>query len=66
MTFTKLKFLDVGDAVRWYDPEKPSCNGSYRIMEIITESGLIESEESVMVLADDDGHCSEVFASELA
>lgn len=58
--------LDVGDNVRWIDPDADIGSGDYRIMEIVTESGRVEDEDTVVVLSDGDGSCSEVFLYEVA
>lgn len=60
------RYLQVGDTVTWVDPDNSECSGQYRVQEIVTESGLVEDDESVLVLSDDDGHCTEVYVMELA
>ena len=61
----KLK-LEVGDSVNWIDPDADIGSGTYRIMEIVTESGRVETENSVVVLSNGDGHCTEAYVCELA
>ena len=62
----KLKFqLQIGDEVQWTDPDNEECSGSYRIREILTESGFIEDMDSVLVVMNDAGSSAEVFVREI-
>lgn len=65
MNLAALKKLDVGDQVIWADPDGGGFAESMHIIEIITESGLVEDQESVVVLRDEDGHCVEAYVYEL-
>ena len=65
MTLREKKALQVGDYVRWINPDNPNCPGHYRIQEIVTESGLLNTEDDVLVVTDDDGCCSEVYLYEI-
>jgi hypothetical protein len=65
MNLRELQKLEVGDEVYWRGPADGDAAGTYRVMEIITESGLIEDLDSVAVLSDSDGACTEVYADEL-
>jgi hypothetical protein len=38
---------------------------NYRVQEIVTPTGRVDTEDSILVVTDGDGHCAEVFASEL-
>jgi len=62
---SKLK-LEVGDTVNWIDPDADIGSGVYRIIEVVTESGRVESEDTVVVLSDNEGSCNEVFLYEVA
>ncbi len=65
MRIMELLKLEVGDDVYWNDPDNEECSGTRRIIEIVTESGLIENLESVVVLADNEGSCIEAYVDEL-
>ena len=65
MIFEKKRLLQVGDKVRWNDPDNALGSGVYRVLEIVTPTGRVNTEDSVLVVTDGDGHCAEVFASEL-
>jgi hypothetical protein len=57
--------LDVGDEVFWVDPDESFSSGFYRITDIESESGAIETEDTVVRLLNDEGSHAEVFAHEL-
>jgi hypothetical protein len=65
MNLSEVRKLDVGDEVRWNDPDNALCSGVYRVQEIVTPTCRVDTEDSVLVVTDGDGHCAEVFASEL-
>ena len=59
------RHLEIGDPVGWTDPDNIECTGQYRIQEIVTESGRVVDEESVLVVTGNDGFCHEVWAVEV-
>lgn len=65
MKLIEAKALDIGDEVDWVDPDAGACSAKFRIIEIVTESGLIEDMDSVVVLSDSNGACTEAYVSEL-
>jgi len=57
--------LSVGDEVFWTDPDNGICSGYRTITEIVSDSGTIESDETVVRLTDN-GNVTEAYAGELS
>ncbi|MBN3760921.1 phage protein NinX family protein [Burkholderia sp. Ac-20365] len=57
--------LSVGDEVFWTDPDDGVCSGHRVIAEILSESGVIESDETVVRLTANES-VTEAFAGELS
>ncbi|KWN05894.1 hypothetical protein WT83_27820 [Burkholderia territorii] len=57
--------LAVGDDVFWNDPDEGICSGRRVIAEISSESGVIESDETMVRLAEN-GSFTEAYAGELS
>ena len=66
MNLLEKRHLQVGDQVQWTDPNNEFCNGVYFVQDIMTSSGLIEDEDSILILSDTDGSCNEVLLLEVA
>ena len=67
MKIAELRRLDVGDEVRWDDPDDAIASGVYSIEKIQTQSGRIEDWDSIVLLASSNtDSIAEVFASEIA
>ena len=58
--------LKPGDEVFWNDPDEGISSGKYKILLISTISGFIESKDSVLLLVNEHGSETEVYASELS
>lgn len=65
MTLNELRQLEIGDQVQWADPQSTAAPGMYHIQEIVTDTGMVEDEESILVITDGAGMVSEISASEL-
>ena len=67
MTFKEKQALVIGDEIYWNDPDDSefSCSGIYTIVHINTDSGKIESHDSILLVKRD---CSrvEIFAHEIS
>ncbi|MFP3637834.1 hypothetical protein [Paraburkholderia sp. SIMBA_054] len=61
----RLSSLSVGDEVFWIDPDAGACSGYRTISEIVSDSGTIESDQTVVRLADN-GSVTEAFAGEIS
>lgn len=61
-----LSDLKAGDQVWWNDPDGGLCSGYYQVGGCNSESGTIDSEETVVFLKNAAGAEAEVFASELS
>lgn len=57
--------VKVGSEVYWEDPDEGISSGYYRVANIHTESGEIESDDSILMLHSEAGSECEVYASEL-
>lgn len=57
--------LAVGGQVFWTDPDEGICSGRRIIAEILSDSGRVESDETVVRLSDN-GSMTEAFAGELS
>jgi hypothetical protein len=61
-----LRSLSAGDEVTWTDPDEGISSGTYKIGIIVTESGSIESDDTIVTLYNEEGSEVEAFASELS
>jgi hypothetical protein len=61
----RIHQLNVGDEVYWNDPADGLSSGYYSIRKINTDSGRIESQETILLLANEAGSQAEVFAHEI-
>ena len=65
MTLAELQGLDIGDEV-FFEPTDPAyAPGHYIILEIVSDSGTVETDATPLVLDDKDGGVVEVFAKEI-
>lgn len=62
----KYKHLSIGDSVNWVDPDADIGTGTYHVMEILTESGCVETIDTVVIILGINDSINEVFVSELA
>ena len=51
----KQRSLQVGDEVRWNDPDNVRCSGVYRIADIKTCKGRVNSLDDILVITNDVG-----------
>lgn len=66
MQMKELRSLDIGDEVRWDDPDNDTASGVYQISRIHTDSGRIESWDSILLITSNDSDSvAEVLASEV-
>lgn len=66
MQISELRKLNVGDTVRWNDPDDAIASGVYYIQSIATNTGLIEDWDSILyIVSNDTGTQAEVMASEI-
>lgn len=66
MQISELRNLNVGDTVRWNDPDDAIASGVYYIQSIATDTGLIEDWDSILyIVSNDTGTQAEVMASEI-
>jgi len=66
MKISELRKLNVGDEVRWNDPDDAIASGVYSIQRIATDSGRVEDWDSILfIVANDSDSGAEVFASEI-
>lgn len=61
----KYHQFSVGDKVFWTDPDNGVCSGIRIVDSILSESGKIESDETVVLLKENDS-LTEAFAGELS
>lgn len=55
----------AGDTVWWNDPDGDVSSGLYRVVEVLTETGQIDSEDTIIVLKNTFGSIAEVLPQEL-
>lgn len=55
----------VGGQVYWIDPDHDVSSGYYTVHEILSDSGAIEDDDTMLMLKNNDGSNTEVFAHEL-
>jgi len=66
MQISELRNLNVGDTVRWNDPDDAIASGVYSIQNIATETGRIEDWDSILyIVSNNTGTQAEVMASEI-
>ncbi len=63
---TFRKNLKAGDQVFWTDPDRGLSSGHYTIREILSESGVLEDEDDILLIGNAAGSTAEVFAHELS
>ena len=67
MKISELRSLNVGDEVRWDDPDDAIASGVYAIERIATDSGRVEDWDSILLIASiNTDSQAEVLASEIA
>lgn len=59
-----LESLRIGDEIYWTDPDQGLSSGYYTIIDIVTESGTIEEEDTVLTCSNGDSYV-EIFAYEI-
>lgn len=57
--------LRKGDQVYWKDPDGDISSGHYRIAGINDDNEVVSQEDTLLILTNDEGSLSEVFASEI-
>lgn len=57
--------LCKGDQVYWKDPDGDISSGYYRIAGINDDNEVVSQEDTLLILVNDEGSVSEVFASEI-
>lgn len=57
--------LNIGDRVVWSNPDLEFDDCDYRIIDILTNTGLVVDVDTVLVLESAYGRTSEVFVSEI-
>ena len=57
--------LNIGDRVVWSNPDLEFDDCDYRIIDILTHTGLVVDVDTVLVLESAYGRTSEVFVSEI-
>jgi hypothetical protein len=57
--------LQKGDEVFWHDPDNGISSGFYEVVSILSESGTVESEDTILFIKNKSGSEAEVFAHEL-
>lgn len=65
MQAANLRELEIGDDVDWWNPLDPTYQGSWHIVDILTESGYVENAQSPLLLINSEGEHAEVLAQEL-
>jgi hypothetical protein len=60
-----LANLGVGQAVYWVDPDEGASSGTWRVARIDSESGRVDTRDTVIALVNDAGSEAEVFSHEL-
>ena len=59
-----LASLRIGDEIYWADPDLGISSGYYIITDIVSESGTIEEEDTIVICSN--GYsCLELFAYEI-
>lgn len=66
MNVPKWKAVAKGDEFYWENPDDPVQSGTYKIIEILTQTGLIARCDDVVVIENRAGSVSEVYVSEIA
>lgn len=61
-----LNALCVGDEVWWNDPDNGISSGYYKVTSVQSDTGVVESDSTILCLQNDAGSSAEVLASELA
>ena len=58
--------LQIGDHVRWTDPDNDCCTGNYFIQDIIGYDRQVEDMDTMLILCNpENGDLFEVYVSEL-
>lgn len=65
MNMKEKRLLEKGDEIYWIDPDNNNASGHYTIIEILTESGMIEDETDVITITNDAGSVTEIYVSEI-